>query len=124
MGRCHLYLILDVYIKFMNENLTTIRVLCDVIQRQSDKIKDLETNLGIVNAASLKLHDENERLRRASTPICVGEQIITILANDGHWVSMDGNSVVAADGLYNNNPYDTIRRLESYIRDISLKYLK
>lgn len=98
-------------------------MLCDIIRHQSIKIDSLETRLGAENASSLKLHVENEKLRKASTPICIGESLITILANEGHWASMDGNSVIAASELYHNNPYDTIRRLESYIRDITLKYL-
>jgi len=47
-----------------------------------------------------------ERERDAARiPICIGRPIIEILAKDGIWMSVNGNSVIAADCLFRNNPY-------------------
>lgn len=47
-----------------------------------------------------------EKLKVAKTPICVGRPIIEILAKEGIWASDNGNAVVAADDLFQNNPYE------------------
>ena len=49
---------------------------------------------------ALSIHARKlERERNAARiPICIGRPIIEILANEGMWISMNGNSVVAADG--------------------------
>ena len=50
-----------------------------------------------------------ERERNAARiPICIGRPIIEILAKDGVWISVNGNSVIAADCLFRNNPYITV----------------
>jgi len=56
---------------------------------------------------SLSIHARKmERERNAARiPICIGRPIIEILAKEGIWTSMNGNSVVAADCLFRNNPY-------------------
>src|SRR6478736_7647221 len=41
----------------------------------------------------------------ARIPICIGRPIIEILASEGVWSSINGNSVIAADSLFKKNPY-------------------
>lgn len=43
--------------------------------------------------------------QKAQIPICIGRPIIEILAAEGIWTSTNGNSVVAADDLFQNSPY-------------------
>ena len=57
------------------------------------------------------LREENARLQKATTPICVGRRIIGILAEEGAWTSENGASVIAADELFGNDPYKEITRL-------------
>jgi hypothetical protein len=56
---------------------------------------------------ALSIHARKlERERDAArVPICIGRPIIEILAKEGMWTSMNGNSVVAADCLFRQNPY-------------------
>lgn len=57
---------------------------------------------------TLSIHARKlERERDAArVPICIGRPIIEILAEEGIWISLDGNrSVVAADCLFRKNPY-------------------
>jgi hypothetical protein len=56
---------------------------------------------------ALSIHARKlERERDAARiPICIGRPIIEILAKEGMWTSMNGNSVVAADCLFGRNPY-------------------
>jgi hypothetical protein len=56
---------------------------------------------------ALSIHARKlERERDAArVPICIGRPIIEILAKEGMWTSMNGNSVVAADCLFGRNPY-------------------
>jgi hypothetical protein len=56
--------------------------------------------------------DEIERLKKAATPICIGRPLIEILAREGAWQSSDGQCIVAADDLFNQNPYAKIERLQ------------
>jgi hypothetical protein len=53
-----------------------------------------------------------ERERNAARiPICIGRPIIEILAKEGMWTSMNGNSVVAADCLFGRNPYQENKQI-------------
>ena len=65
-----------------------------------------------------------ERERDAARiPICIGRPIIEILAKDGIWMSTNGNSVIAADSLFRNNPYVTVSSNdESVIRAWMVTY--
>ena len=63
-----------------------------------------------------RLRAENEKLRAATTPICVGRGIIGILAKEGAWTSEDGASVVAADELFCNDPYEVIEKLRAALK--------
>lgn len=38
--------------------------------------------------------------------ICVGRPMIEILANEGAWTSTNGHSLIAADSLFRQNPYE------------------
>lgn len=64
---------------------------------------------GQSNYLKLSIHArkmERERERDAArVPICIGRPIIEILAAEGVWTSMNGNSVIAADCLFRQNPY-------------------
>lgn len=57
----------------------------------------------------LKLSIHARKMERerdaARVPICIGRPIIEILAAEGVWTSMNGNSVIAADCLFHQNPY-------------------
>lgn len=64
----------------------------------------------------LRLRAENEKLRAATTPICVGRRIIGILAKEGAWTSETGASVVAADELFCNDPYEVIEKLRAALK--------
>jgi hypothetical protein len=81
---------------------------------------DFKGNLGYVNwrylkdGSTVKLADsldeyyaklEKEKTN-AMNPICIGKPIIEILAKEGAWTSEDGNSVIAADCLFEKNPYE------------------
>jgi hypothetical protein len=59
---------------------------------------------------ALSIHARRlERERNAARiPICIGRPIIEILAEEGIWSSMNGNSIVAADSLFRKNPYHQI----------------
>ena len=50
--------------------------------------------------------------------ICIGRPIIQILADQGAWSSADGESVVAADELFKNDPYAEIERLRKEIEQL------
>lgn len=56
---------------------------------------------------ALSIHARKlERERDAARiPICIGRPIIEILAEEGMWTSINGNSVVAADCLFGSNPH-------------------
>jgi len=56
---------------------------------------------------ALSIHARKlERERNAARiPICIGRPVIEILAKEGMWTSLNGNSVVAADCLFGRNPY-------------------
>ena len=56
---------------------------------------------------TLSIHARKmERERDAArVPICIGRPIIEILAAEGVWTAMNGNSVIAADCLFRQNPY-------------------
>jgi len=58
-----------------------------------------------VTAPVESLQEEVERLRKASVPICIGQPLIQILATEGQWISMDGQSLIAADCLFRKDPY-------------------
>lgn len=55
----------------------------------------------------LSRHARKMELERntARIPICIGRPIIEILASEGIWASENGNAVVAADCLFQKNPY-------------------
>jgi hypothetical protein len=59
---------------------------------------------------------EVERLRKASVPICVGQPIIQILAEHGQWQSESGAAVIAADGLFRNDPYKELTSLRLKVK--------
>lgn len=63
--------------------------------RLRDGVKELEKSL----------EETQEQLKQAQIPICVGRPIIEILARDGQWISEDGRGVIAADCLFQKNPY-------------------
>lgn len=48
-----------------------------------------------------------------SVAICIGQSLISILAEEGSWQSEDGRCIVAADDLYKNDPYIEINRIRS-----------
>ena len=52
--------------------------------------------------------------------ICIGRPIIEILAKEGAWSSSEGHGdAVAADDLFQNNPYDEIERLRAMIEEMA-----
>jgi hypothetical protein len=57
------------------------------------------------NRVETEIRELKEKLTQAQTPICIGSPIIEILATEGIWTSMNGNSVIAADDLFHNSPY-------------------
>lgn len=59
-----------------------------------------------------QLEEENKRLRKATSPICVGPPLVSILAKEGAWLSQDGQSIIAADGLFRQDPYVEIKELK------------
>jgi len=62
----------------------------------------------------------------ARIPICVGQPIIQILANDGLWAIENGNSLVAADSLFRQDPFaerDAARADAARLRDALEKML-
>ena len=61
----------------------------------------------------------DQLLTIARTPICVGKQLIQTIAEHGQWVSADGfHGLVAADGLFRNDPYKRIAELEKQVMDL------
>ena len=66
-----------------------------------------------LNARIRELEAENERLKTAAVPLCIGPPLIGILAKEGAWQSSTGQCIVAADELHRNDPYECIRELEA-----------
>jgi hypothetical protein len=63
--------------------------------------------------------DEIENLKEhRDNVICVGKNMIQIMAKDGAWQSMHGGGVVAADDLYGQDPYKEIDRLLALLEEI------
>ena len=62
------------------------------------------------------LQEEVERLRKASVPICIGQPLIQILAAEGQWISMDGQSLIAADSLFKKDPYIELEKTHTEVR--------
>jgi len=87
---------LNDFLDWSNQHGADIRELNDrLIERQES-----------FQAQLIRIEDTwREKLQVAKTPICIGRPIIEILANEGIWVSDNGNSVVAADDLFQNSPY-------------------
>lgn len=54
---------------------------------------------------------------RAKSAICIGPPLISILAKDGQWTGSDGRGVVAADGLFQQDPYERIGQLERELNE-------
>jgi hypothetical protein len=54
-------------------------------------------------------------LEAASVPVCIGRNLIGILAKEGVWKSSTGQCVVAADELHGSDPYERVRHLEERI---------
>lgn len=64
-----------------------------------------------------RLRAEVEELQKATTPICVGRGVIGKMAKDGSWTSENGASVVAADELFRNDPYEQIDDLLASLKE-------
>jgi hypothetical protein len=79
--------------------------MSDIVERLRWSYPGTEPMPLMVEAA-----DEIERLR---TPVCVGKQIISILAHEGAWKSWDGQALIAADELFHADPYAEIERLKA-----------
>ena len=58
---------------------------------------------------------EIAELREATVPICVGKPIIQILAREGQWLSESGAGVIAADCLFQKDPYTEIDSLRAQL---------
>jgi hypothetical protein len=56
------------------------------------------------------------RVAALTVPLCVGSPIISTLARDGQWISEDGRGLVAADDLFQHDPYARIAALRRYAR--------
>ena len=80
------------------------------------KADNLDVFVEQQDAELLRLRAENEKLRAATTPICVGRRIIGILAKEGAWTSEDGASVIAADELFQRDPYEEIEKLRAALK--------
>jgi len=72
-------------------------------EREAGKSKNYLTTLARVTA----------ELAAAKVPLCIGQPIISILAKEGSWTSEDGQSVVAADGLFGADPYIELTALRA-----------
>lgn len=79
-------------------------------------MSEFSENLDTLNRIINELRAENARLLKATTPICVGRGVIGYMAKDGIWTSENGASVVAADELFRNNPYEEIARLREALK--------
>jgi len=63
-----------------------------------------------------ELLEEVEQLQKASVPICIGRPLIQKLAAEGQLVSMDGQSLVAADSLFKKDPYIELEKAQTEVR--------
>jgi DNA repair exonuclease SbcCD ATPase subunit len=73
--------------------------------------------LELVNQTPVEsLQEEVERLRKASVPICIGQPLIQILAAEGQWISMDGQSLIAADCLFRKDPYIELEKSQAEVK--------
>lgn len=69
-------------------------------------------------AAVEQLIEEVGRLQKASVPVCVGRELIQILAAEGQWVSMDGHGLIAADGLFRKDPYIELEKAQAEVEEL------
>jgi hypothetical protein len=52
-------------------------------------------------------------LEAKATPVCIGRNLIGILAKEGAWQSSTGQCVVAADELFGSDPYERAEKAEA-----------
>ena len=78
-------------------------------------------NCGQPHAAEVVTADHAVRLERelneSKSAICIGPPLISILAKDGQWAGSDGHGLVAADGLFQQDPYEKILQLERELNE-------
>lgn len=55
-----------------------------------------------------RLTTELDAVRKAAVPLCIGKPLIQILAKEGQWASLDGQGIVAADCLFQKDPYEQL----------------
>lgn len=97
----------------------------DLMRLAAERVKEIPRLIARALLAEARLKDsvtagesyvaENNRLRAAAVPVCIGPPLISILAKEGAWQSSDGRSVVAADALRGNDPYVELDRLRAEV---------
>ena len=90
-----------------------------LLQERAKLLAELSTLTKAADEVT-RLREENARLREATTPICIGRRIIGILAEEGAWTSENGASVIAADELFRNDPYEENARLREKVSRVRL----
>lgn len=95
--------------------------MADVIEKLKEYAQYAETKserdtFEVAFQEIARLREENARLQKVATPICVGRTIIGILAREGAWTSENGASVIAADELFWNDPYEEIANLRAALK--------
>ena len=104
-----------------------------VLAAQAQEISAMrQTILGMVDGALVCDQAEQiavqaqeiERLTKAAVPLCVGRNLIGILAKDGAWHSSGGQTIVAADELLHANPYERAEAAEARMREIEAQTIE
>ena len=85
----------------------------DLIARLRDPFK---TSHQYELEAADALEAKDKRIAELEVPLCIGRRTIGIMAEEGCWCSEDGRAVVAADELFNQDPYARIAKLEAALR--------
>ncbi len=76
---------------------------------EGERLRELEAQV------SAALADQAAEMQKMRVPICIGRSIIGILAQEGTWRSKDGQGLIAADELFNADPYAEVERLRSLV---------
>lgn len=78
---------------------------------------DPKPDLEETSAAAKMIRQLQNRVKELSVPLCIGREVIGILAREGQYLTDDGRGLAAADGLFRQDPYAQIDALRTALTE-------